>query len=170
MANESTRSIALHNLSVESNVSATASSEAAVAAPTLGAAPLCDQCSTFDIQSFTKTPSRSRGYKKSDVEESAASGCRFCLLLLNSVRDLDPPDSFYISTFGSLISTKPELYIHMTLSRNYETSTRREVDPFSFNRLDIALGGRFEEVRSHSDVELCITADSSERNCKLSYG
>jgi hypothetical protein len=159
---ESTRSIALHPLSVECNDSGTASSEVSVAAPTLGAAPLCDQCSTFDIQSFAKTPSRSRGYKRSDVEESAASGCRFCFLLLNSVKDLDPPDSFYISTFGSLRSTKPEMYIHMTLSRNEETSTRTTVDFFSFNRLHVAIGGRFDEVRSHSDVELCVTADSSE--------
>jgi hypothetical protein len=159
MATESTGSIALHSLSLESHDSASAFSEAA---PTLGVAPLCDRCSTFDIQSFVKTPSRSRGYKRSDVEESAAFGCRFCLLLLNSVKGLDPPDSFYVSTFGSLRSTKPELYIHMTLSRNYETATRKPVDPFSFNRLQIALGGRFDEVKSHSEVELCITADSSE--------
>jgi hypothetical protein len=97
----------------------------------------------------------------SDVE-LAASKCRFCLLLLDSVKGLDPPDPFYISTFGALKSTKPELYIHMTLSKNYETATKKTVGPFSFNRLHIAIGGRFDEVRSHSEVELCVTADPSE--------
>ena len=162
MANESTRSIALHSLPAESDESTTAFSEALVAAPTPGAAPLCDRCSIFDIQSFARMPYRSQGYKRSDVEKSAASKCRFCLLLLDSVKGLDPPDPFYISTFGALKSTKPELYLHMTLSENYETAVKKTVGPFNFNRLHIAIGGRFDEVRSHSEVELCVAADQSE--------
>lgn len=164
MANESPRSIALQSLPAEGEGSATAFSEALVPAPALGAAPLCCQCSIFDIQSFARTPYRSRGYKRSDVEKSAASNCRFCLLLLDSVRGLDPPDPFYISTFGALRSIEPELYIHMTLSENYETATKKTVGPLCFNRLHTAIGGRFDEVRSHSDVELCVAADPSELN------
>ena len=170
MANESPASIALQSLPAEGEDSATAFSETLVPEPTLGAAPLCDRCSIFDIQSFARTPYRSRGYKRSDVERSAASNCRFCLLLLDSVEGLDPPDPFYISTFGALKSTKPELYIHMTLSENYETATEKAVGPFCFNRLHIAIGGRFDEVRSHSEVELCVAADRSELSDKGMQG
>jgi hypothetical protein len=162
MANESTTNVALHSLPAQSYESATAFSEALVAATTPGAAPLCDRCSIFDIQSFARMPNRCRGYKRSDVEKSAASKCRFCLLLLDSIKGLNPPDPFYISTFGALKSTKPELYIHMTLSENYETAIKKAVSRFSFNRLHIAIGGRFDEVRSHSEVELCVAADPSE--------
>jgi hypothetical protein len=162
MANETSGSIALQSLPAEGDESATASRETLVAPPTLGAPPLCDRCSIFDVQSFTKTPNRTRGYKKSDVETSAASNCRFCRLLLETVEGLDPPDPFYISTFGGLKSTRPELYIHMTLSENGEAATEKTVGPFGFNRLHIAVGGRFEEVRSHSEVELCLAADRRE--------
>ncbi|KAK0710592.1 hypothetical protein B0H67DRAFT_583038 [Lasiosphaeris hirsuta] len=161
MANESRGSIAFQSLPAEGEESATAFSERVLPAPTLGAAPLCDRCSTFDIQSFTRTPHRSRGYKRSDTERSVASNCRFCLLLLDSVQGLDPSDPFYILTFGELKSTKPELYIHMTLSENYETATQKTAGPFCFNRLQIAIGGRFDEVRSHSEVELCVAADTN---------
>ena len=170
MANESPGSIALQSLPAEAEESATASSSAPVPAPVPAPTPsgprLCDRCLIFDIQSFVRTPYRSRGYKRSDVEISAAAGCRFCRLLLDSVEGLDPPDPFYISTFGALKSTKPELYIHMTLSENHETATKKTVGPFCFNRLQVAIGGRFDEVRSHSEVELCIAADPSELNGK----
>ena len=49
----------------------------------------------------------------------------------------------------------------MTLSENCETATKK-VGPFNFNRPHIAVGGRFDEVRSHSEIELCVIVDPGE--------
>jgi hypothetical protein len=159
MANNLITDIDLQNLPAIGEELASALSRPRVTPHSPSAGPLCERCSRFDIQSFTKTQNRTRGYKLSDVETSAADNCRFCLLLLDSVKGLDPPDPFYISTFGALKSTKPELYIHMTLSENFDPIVKNKIGPFRFNRLHTAIGDRFDEVRSHSEIELCVTVD-----------
>lgn len=47
----------------------------------LGQRSLCNACDKFDLYSFNRDPFGFRGYKYSDVEKAAASGCTFCSLL-----------------------------------------------------------------------------------------
>ena len=123
---------------------------------------LCARCQNFDIHSFAKTPSRRRGYTYRDVESNAEEGvCDFCALLWDSVREVAPPKYFYASSIpGWLRTTTPDLYVHMTVSRNHEAPSTDQGPPLlSANRLLVQVGDRFSDVRNDSPHELCLAAD-----------
>jgi len=122
---------------------------------------LCDRCQRFDIQSFARSASRRCGYDLRDVEVAAANGCEFCLLLLDSVKDIEKPTYFTsIPIWGRVKPTNPDLYLHMTVSENYVNKKLLPVSPgLRVNRLLTEIGDRFSEVRNASDHELCLAAD-----------
>lgn len=125
-------------------------------------APLCELCQNFDIHSFTRSSTPTRGYLLRHVE-AAAIGCEFCSLLFDSVKDVEKPTYFYKSLLGgSTYDLKPDLYLHMTLSENY-SSTKKQSNwlPLGANRLSTEIGGRFSDVKSASKHELCLAADPS---------
>jgi hypothetical protein len=123
-------------------------------------ATLCDRCQRFDIQSFARSASRRCGYVLREVEAAAANGCEFCLLLLDSVKDVEKPTYFSTTIYGRRIPTDPDLYLHMTLSENYANPKNQPVSPgLRVNRLLTELGDRFSDVRNTSEHELCLAAD-----------
>jgi hypothetical protein len=122
---------------------------------------LCDRCQRFDIQSFAGSASRRCGYDLRDVEAAAANGCEFCLLLLDSVKDIEKP-TYFTSTliWGRAKRTNRDLYLHMTVSENYVNKKLLPVSPgLRVNRLLTEIGDRFSEVRNASEHELCLAAD-----------
>ena len=125
-------------------------------------APLCELCQNFDIHSFTRGSTQTRGYLLRHVE-AAAVGCEFCSLLFDSVKDIEKPTYFYKSLFGkSTYDLKPDLYMHMTLSENYSGSKKQSNWlPLGANRLSTEIGDRFSDVKSASKHELCLAADPS---------
>ncbi|KAF7504082.1 hypothetical protein GJ744_002847 [Endocarpon pusillum] len=48
---------------------------------------LCRQCQAFDIQAFSRNTGPWRGYRISDIADSAASGCPFCSYLACGLDD-----------------------------------------------------------------------------------
>lgn len=124
------------------------------------AASLCNRCQNFDIQSFTRSPSRRRGYLLKDVETSARDGCEFCSLLLDGVKDVERPTYFYTTAFNRKKTTNPDLYVHMTVSESFRDDKASLMAPgLRANRLLIQLGDRFSEVRNQSEHEICLGAD-----------
>jgi hypothetical protein len=114
-------------------------------------ASLCDRCQNFDIQSFTRSSSRRRGYLLRDVE-AAAGGCEFCSLLLDSLKDVEKPKYFYDNFRGGYNDLKPDLYVHMTLSENYSGSKKQSNSlPLGANRLLTEVGDRNSDVKSTSE-------------------
>lgn len=128
-----------------------------------GNSPLCSRCRDFDIQTFTTSPTHTRGYLLSDVEAATASGCEFCTLLFDAVRYLERPKYYSTSASYGPNLVKRDLYIHMTLSQNYESvNARPATKGLSTNRMRVELGDRFSEMRNASDYELCLAADPRE--------
>lgn len=124
------------------------------------AASLCNRCQNFDIQSFTRSPSRRRGYLLKDVEMGARNGCEFCSLLLDGVKDVERPTYFYTMAVNRRKTTNPDLYVHMTVSESYQGDKASLMAPgLRANRLFIQLGDRFSEVRNQSEHEICLAAD-----------
>ncbi len=127
--------------------------------------PLCKLCQGFDIQSFTRSSTRRRGYLLRHVE-AAADACEFCSLLLDSVKDIEKPTYFYLRSFSDYRDQEvlnPDLYVHMTLSENYAISRKQYGSlPSGVNRLSTEVGDRIGDLKSASDHELCLAADSSE--------
>ena len=125
-------------------------------------APLCELCQTFDIQSFSRSSTRRRGYLLRHAEAAAADGCEFCSLLLDSVKDVGKPAYFYHSFHGGHNVLKPDLYVHMTLSENYGDGKKQSGSlPLGANRLLTQVRDRFSNVKSASEHELCLAADLS---------
>lgn len=126
------------------------------------APPLCELCQNFDIHSFNRGSTQTRGYLLRHVE-AAAVGCEFCSLLFDSVKDVEKPTYFYNSLLGySTHDLKPDLYLHMTLSENYSGSNKQSTWlPLGANRLSTEIGDRFSDVKSASKHELCLAADPS---------
>jgi hypothetical protein len=128
-------------------------------------AALCGRCQRFDIQTFTRSARRRRGYAVRDVETAAANGCEFCALLLDSVRDVEKPVYFGgIGWLGGLKPTikptNPDLYVHMTISENYRNEKEHAVSQgLRVNRLLVEIGDRFSDVRNASEHELYLTTD-----------
>jgi hypothetical protein len=123
---------------------------------------LCERCLDFDIQSFRKSPSHRRGYRYQDVKSNGESAkCEFCALLWSSVKGIEPPSYFYSSSIpGWLRTTTPEIYVHMTMSQNYEPpSANQYTSRLEVNRLLLQVGDRFSDVRHDSPHELCLVAD-----------
>jgi hypothetical protein len=122
---------------------------------------LCDRCQRFDIQSFARRASRRCGYDIRGVEVAAANGCEFCLLLLDSVKDIEKPA--YYTSIPARGQAKPinlDLYLHMTVSENYVNKKLLPVSPgLRVNRLLTEIGDRFNEIRNASERELCLAAD-----------
>lgn len=123
---------------------------------------LCPRCQAFNIQSFTRSTERRKGYLLKDVEREAGVGCMFCALLLDAVKDVESPEYFYSNTFGMKRTvTKPDLWIHMTLSESYLARDAKDRSgPLRANRLLIELGDRFSGIRNVSRDEICLAADS----------
>ncbi|TGJ83048.1 hypothetical protein E0Z10_g5712 [Xylaria hypoxylon] len=48
---------------------------------------LCRRCQAFDIQAFSRNTTPWRGYRVSDIADSAASGCPFCSYLVRGLDD-----------------------------------------------------------------------------------
>lgn len=130
--------------------------------------PLCSICRRFDIQSFS-TPTRTRGFRLRDVD-AAAARCEFCTLLSRAVIDVEKPVYYRppsLTKKGGPVER--ELYIHMTLSQNYEAvGEGREGPGLGVNRMKIQLGDRFSELRVPSEWELCLAADPCEFYLSLS--
>jgi hypothetical protein len=123
-------------------------------------ASLCNRCQSFDIQSFARSPSRTRGYLLKDVEMSARDGCEFCSLLLDGVKNVERPTYFYTTASNRQKTTNPDLYVHMTVSESgWDDKASLMVPGLRANRLLIQLGDRFSEVRNQSEHEICLAAD-----------
>ncbi|KAF2752206.1 hypothetical protein M011DRAFT_455021 [Sporormia fimetaria CBS 119925] len=125
---------------------------------------LCRRCQKFDIQTFTQSPNLCRGYLLRDVRESAENGCEFCTLLLDCVKDVPVPEYFYDNGFGKRKTRHPDIYVHMTLSRDHlpaKTKSERKEMGLGVNRLLLELGDRYDDVdvRNASPYELCVAAD-----------
>lgn len=121
---------------------------------------LCDRCHSFDIQSFARSPSRTRGYLLKDVEMSADDGCEFCSLLLDSVKNVERPTYFYTTAFNRQETTDPDLYVHMKVYESGRDDKASLMGPgLRVNRLLIQLGDRFSEIRNQSEHEICLAAD-----------
>ena len=130
---------------------------------------LCDRCRNFDLHAFGKTPSQTKGYLLRDVQTWADSSCAFCALLARSIRDIDTPEYFYASAITWwLRTTKPDIYVHMTVSKNYEApSIELDSKKLNANRLLVRLGDRFSEVKAESEFEICLAADAGEQGALL---
>jgi hypothetical protein len=50
----------------------------------------------------------------------ARDGCEFCSLLLDCVKNVERPTYFYTTAFNGQRTTNPDLYVHMTVSKNYQ--------------------------------------------------
>ena len=130
---------------------------------------LCDRCRNFDIHAFGKTPSRTKGYLLRDVQTWADSSCAFCALLARSIHGINTPEYFYASAIPWwLRTTKPDIYVHMTVSNNYETPPL-ELDSHKLNanRLLVRLGDRFSDVKAESEFEICLAADVGEQGAAI---
>ncbi|KAH8912991.1 HET-domain-containing protein [Coniochaeta sp. PMI_546] len=124
---------------------------------------LCPRCQQFNIQSFNLSNDFTRGYLLSDVRSAAADGCAFCSLLLDSVSTVSRPRDATELEPNPLrlpVNNNPDIYVHMTLSRDYEQVTSNSLDTgLGVNRLRTAIADRFSEVRNASDHELCLAAE-----------
>jgi hypothetical protein len=118
--------------------------------------PLCDRCLQFDIQSFAEASEGRRGYTLSSVEEGASTGCEFCSLLNQCVKELprDPWEQHKIP------------YIHMSLwendTRQISKTPRRS--GLCANRLKFWVGGHYTVKQKESEIdifegEICLAAE-----------
>ena len=121
-------------------------------------ASLCEECQDFDIQAFAKAPSQRLGYPLHQVEAGSIDGCTFCSMLFACVNNLKTPENPYLNQEANH-ATRSQLFVHMTMSRDYAGGKRLETSPLSANRLLIELGDRFSELRSVCEDEICIAAD-----------
>jgi hypothetical protein len=129
-------------------------------------ASLCNRCQNFDFQSFARSTTSRKGYLLSDVESSAAEGCEFCSLLFESVKDVAVPEYMESNTFWGKKRSTPDIYVHMTLSKDYaERNSMGVGDGLQANRMLLEIGDRFSGVRNRSNVEICLAADPSELPC-----
>ncbi|KAF2176902.1 hypothetical protein K469DRAFT_755399 [Zopfia rhizophila CBS 207.26] len=125
---------------------------------------LCERCQNFDIQSFTRSPNRRKGYLLKDVETAANQCCKFCGLLLDAVKNVEKPEYFYLNAFVGRTTINPDLYVHITISESYKDDALATPTPgLQANRFLIKLGDRFSGVRSQSKHEICITADPAPK-------
>lgn len=124
-------------------------------------ASLCDRCQNFNIQSFAQGMTRRKGYLLKEVEDSAETGCDFCALLLDAVKDIEKPEYFFTNAFApGRTVTNPDLYIHMTASESYKSDLPGSGSlGLRANRLFIELGDRFSGLRKISTHEICLAAD-----------
>tara|TARA_R110002003_G_scaffold505_7_gene20173 strand:- start:15297 stop:16163 length:867 start_codon:yes stop_codon:yes gene_type:complete len=123
---------------------------------------LCIRCQAFDVRSFARSASRRKGYLLRDVSAGAQSGCTFCTLLLDAVQDVERPEYFYTHAFrpGKTV-TKPDLYVHMTVSESYgEETVCARAAGLRANRLLVELGDRFSGITNRSVHEICLAADA----------
>ncbi|KAG4433303.1 hypothetical protein IFR05_011223 [Cadophora sp. M221] len=121
---------------------------------------LCSRCQNFDIQSFSKSTDRRKGFLLKEVEAAAAEGCQFCRLLLDAVKDIEKPDYFYTNVFMGVTKLSPDLYVHMTISDSYKDENPASPSlGLQANRFLIELGDRFSGMKSPSSHEICIAAD-----------
>lgn len=122
---------------------------------------LCDRCQNFDIQSFTRSATRRKGYLLKDVEASANLHCGFCAILWDAVKDIERPEYFYTNSVGpGRTVTNPDLYVHMTVSESYKENRQSALSSgLRANRLLIELGDRFSGDRNASPDEICFAAD-----------
>lgn len=125
--------------------------------------PLCSRCRRFDIHSFAP-PIRTRSYRLRDTDVSANAGCRFCGLLSRAVSGVEKPryhNNVFFNTKGGPVER--ELYIHMTLSQNYEDAGKSQEGPgLAVNRMRLELGDRFSELRHTCEEEICLVAEPSK--------
>jgi hypothetical protein len=132
--------------------------------------PLCARCQSFDLQSFARSADRRKGYLLKDVKAAAAQRCQLCSLLLEALEDVEEPEYFHTNTFVGKTTLHPELYVHMTVSENYnEASLGTSTAGLQANRLLVELGDRFSGVRNASEHEICIAADPG-RCCPVVRG
>ncbi|KAF2647721.1 hypothetical protein K491DRAFT_763527 [Lophiostoma macrostomum CBS 122681] len=77
-------------------------------------------------------------------------------------RNVERPTYFYTTAFNGQKTTNPDLYVHMTVSKNYQDDKASLMAPgLHANRLLIQLGDRFSGVRNQSEHEICLAADPS---------
>ncbi|KAI3319220.1 HET-domain-containing protein [Xylariaceae sp. AK1471] len=130
---------------------------------------LCDRCQYFDIHSFASTSSPRRGYALRDVQTGAEDGCEFCKLLSESIEGVAIPEHNYTNflTGWPRRGTNPDMYVHMTVSRNYDIrSLAQGPDEINANRLTVQLGGRFGNTKNDSKHELCLVVDEANGYAK----
>lgn len=86
--------------------------------------------------------------------------------MLESVKDVAEPEYFQSNAFWGRTVTKPDLWVHMTLSRDYDEGKMGQGsvngdgrEGMGVNRMLVELGDRFSGVRNKSDMEICVAAD-----------
>jgi hypothetical protein len=84
-------------------------------------------------------------------------------MLFESVKDVAVPEYMESNTFWGKKRIMLDIYVHMTLSKDYAERTSREVgDGLQTNRMLLEVGDRFSGVRNRSNVEICVAADPSK--------
>lgn len=121
---------------------------------------LCPRCQCFDVQSFHRSTTRRKGFLLKDVELGAQTGCKFCGLLLDAVKDVEPPGYFYThSVVPGKTITNPDIYVHLTISESYKDGKLgSKWAGLRTNRLMVELGDRYSDLRTRSEQEICLAA------------
>lgn len=107
---------------------------------------LCSRCKKFDVQSFAHG-SPLRGYAVKTVIDSAASGCTFCSLLLESVSarrmgnvviaDARQSSSLLKQIWRSVRPNAPMIYFYITQSKDLPDE---EPKPLGMTHLNAVAG------------------------------